>query len=214
MAKSTLSLLERFEMKYMPISETGCWIWMGTVTGGGYGGIAIHRKKVPAHRLAWELFRGPIPEGLEIDHLCRVRACVNPDHLEPVTSQINCLRGVSPLAANAKKTHCPRGHELVAKVVAGRKRRWCPVCWGGNGGVYNGSKTHCKHGHEFAPENTILKNGKYRACRQCKNASSRTPRARMLTRINRDTDAYRAAHAIRCRRAYLARKEKAVAACQ
>lgn len=72
----------------------GCWIWTGSVEGKGYGHPTIAGKKHPAHRLAYELLVGPVPEGLHLDHLCRVRRCVNPEHLEPVTSRENSLRGV------------------------------------------------------------------------------------------------------------------------
>ena len=81
----------------------GCWLWQSTTTTAGYPVLKIGRKQFYAHRLSYEWAVGPIPEGLEMDHLCRVRECVNPEHLEAVTHQVNMSRRVhSPL--------CPQGH--------------------------------------------------------------------------------------------------------
>jgi len=93
--------------------ETPCLTWTGAKTTLGYGTIGWQGKKVYAHRLAYETLVGPIPEGLVIDHLCRNRACVNVNHLEPVTQGVNALRGVGVMALNARKTHCKRGHEFT-----------------------------------------------------------------------------------------------------
>lgn len=94
-----------------------CWIWTGGLTGAGYGIVSCEPRKPNgrltskgAHRYAYELLVGPIPEGLVLDHLCRVPACVNPSHLEPVTPGENARRGVSPIPANALKTECAQGH--------------------------------------------------------------------------------------------------------
>lgn len=73
--------------------ETGCWVWSRSVTGKGYAQTFVGGKNQGAHRVFYEHFRGPIPAGLHIDHLCRVRACVNPDHLEAVTVTENTRRG-------------------------------------------------------------------------------------------------------------------------
>jgi hypothetical protein len=87
-----------------------CWEWTGTKERMGYGQMRYQRRMAMAHRVAYMLFVGPIPEGMELDHLCRNRGCVNPDHLEPVDHRTNILRGVSPSAADARKTHCINGH--------------------------------------------------------------------------------------------------------
>jgi hypothetical protein len=89
-----------------------CWIWKGVVLNGGYGQIKVKGKKFTAHRFFYELLVAPVPEGLTLDHLCRVRTCVNPVHLEPVTGRVNTLRGNNPCAQNARKTHCKQGHPL------------------------------------------------------------------------------------------------------
>jgi hypothetical protein len=104
----------------------GCWDWTGYKTATGYGRVQGTKY---AHRVAYELQVGPIPDGLEIDHLCRNRGCVNPAHLEVVTHQENQLRGNGPCGLNARKTHCPRGHEYTEKntrVYQGH--RMCRTC--------------------------------------------------------------------------------------
>ena len=88
-----------------------CWVWTGHLRRG-YGTLMQDGHDGYAHRFAYESFVGPIPEGLQIDHLCRNRACVNPAHMEPVTLRENILRGESSAAKNARKTHCKRGHPL------------------------------------------------------------------------------------------------------
>jgi len=90
-------------------TDEGCWNWNGWLTLDGYGQCRAPRgSKQMAHRVAYEMFVGPIPVGLVIDHLCRNRSCVNPAHLEAVTQRENLARGIN---ANAVKTHCKRGHE-------------------------------------------------------------------------------------------------------
>ena len=88
------------------VDESGCWLWQGYKNPKGYG-IAGHNGKIcRAHRVMYEELVGPIPEGLDIDHLCRVRHCVNPDHLEPVTRRENILRGLH----GRLKLFCNQGH--------------------------------------------------------------------------------------------------------
>src|SRR4051812_41530336 len=91
---------------------TGCWEWQGTKNSEGYGRITVFRKNRRAHRIAYEAFVGPIPDGLSLDHLCRNTSCVNPAHLEPLPIKENILRGNGPPAINARKTHCKKGHLL------------------------------------------------------------------------------------------------------
>lgn len=94
--------------------SNGCWLWTGSTDRFGYGILAIrsHKNKY-AHRIVYEMTRGPIPQGLTLDHLCGVKACVNPEHLEPVTIRVNILRAVSPASINAAKTQCVHGHPLT-----------------------------------------------------------------------------------------------------
>jgi hypothetical protein len=93
-------------------SSTGCWLWQLSLTHDGY---AASHWVSGVHRLAYEIWVGQIPDGLELDHLCRVRHCVNPDHLEAVTKHENMLRGQSLPAQNVRKTHCLRGHPFDEK---------------------------------------------------------------------------------------------------
>lgn len=110
-----------------------CWLWTGhIVTGKGYGRIRVYGKYQKAHRVSYELFVSLVPEGLQLDHLCRVRHCVNPAHLEPVTNKENGLRGTSIPAQNNRKTHCSKGHplsgeNLYPRTDGGRRCRICKV---------------------------------------------------------------------------------------
>lgn len=97
------------------VDANGCWIWQRKLDNDGYGRIAASRNGKPtaalAHRAAYETFVGVIPQGLELDHLCRVRSCVNPEHLEPVTHVENTRRADRGAGQyQAAKTHCPQGH--------------------------------------------------------------------------------------------------------
>lgn len=118
----------------------GCWEWVGPMYGNGYGQMWVKHESYLAHRFAYELLVGPVPDGMDLDHLChgaddlcpggwacRHRRCVRPAHLEPVTRQVNIARGLSA----------------------------------------NGGKTHCKRGHEFTEENTKITSMGGRACRAC-----------------------------------------------
>lgn len=110
--------------------EAGCWIWQCRVDRHGYGKIGINRTSKLAHRVSYETFVGPIPEGLQLDHLCRVRACVNPAHLEPVTHRENGRRGTGFAARCARKTHCPRGHayDEANTRISPQGSRICRAC--------------------------------------------------------------------------------------
>ena len=122
------------------VVEGGCWEWQGHLDPKGYARVTIttdegtYRAGILAHRLAFETFVGPIPDGLVLDHLCRNRSCINPEHLEPVTQQENIRRSpVAPQAVNARKTHCKHGHEFTPEntrhyIKNGRPARRCIEC--------------------------------------------------------------------------------------
>lgn len=182
----------------MADAETGCWLWTGTIGAGGYGRWP-HRNNLTAHRVSYELHRGPIPAGLQIDHLCRVRHCVNPDHLEAVTQAQNARRG-----AYATKTHCKNGHPYDAENTYIKKdgSRGCRACgreaYERRRGKVREQRmefrarrkaakergepvpkivrelaAHCIHGHPFDEENTYVRPNGRRLCRECNRINLR-----------------------------------------
>ncbi len=125
----TYPYLQQFEKYIMPVTECGCWIWMGYVSENGYGRFSPRYKMAPlyAHRTSYEIYKGQIPEGMVLDHLCRIRCCVNPDHLEPVTQLINLARGIGN--QNKSKIHCRYGHPFCEEnTFYKNNRRICRVC--------------------------------------------------------------------------------------
>lgn len=129
-------LEDRLWSKVQKNSPNGCWIWTGGVANHGYGEIGVgsrvggaKRTKLLVHRLVYELLVGEIPDGLDIDHLCRNKICVNPAHLEPVTRRENLARG----NGNITKTHCPQGHPYDEANTYRKKSRYgfqriCRTC--------------------------------------------------------------------------------------
>lgn len=110
-----------------------CWVWIGPRLPTGYGTMKHNRKPAYAHRMVWTALRGPIPDGWEIDHLCRNRSCVNPDHLEPVTRKENCRRA----GLHRRQSHCPRGHQLTeSNIAVGQKSRRCKTCYEASQAAY------------------------------------------------------------------------------
>jgi len=111
---------------------TPCWMWTAYKSKSGYGNFTPVHGGLPqrVHRFAYELLIGPIPEGLTLDHLCRVRHCVNPSHLEPISIKGNVLRGTGISANNARKTHCSRGHvfDFLNTHIDRRGNRNCRHC--------------------------------------------------------------------------------------
>ena len=123
-----------FWTRVEPEPNSGCWLWIGDLSPNNYGRVEIGTRSRRAHLVAYELLIGVPPADLDADHICRVRPCVNPWHLEFVTNKVNILRGVSFSAVNARKTACPRGHEftpdntMIVRRANGTTYRQCLTC--------------------------------------------------------------------------------------
>ncbi len=158
------------------VDENGCWIWKFATYPTGYGHCA--RDSGYAHRVSWEIANGPIPAGLTIDHLCRVRACVNPDHLDAVTIRENILRSPFAVAAiNARKTHCVRGHPFDEENTRldSHGRRICRTCHRVQQArrrrkVDRPPREACDHGHRYEGDSFYVDGNGWRVCRICVRA--------------------------------------------
>ncbi len=150
-----------------------CWIWTAGKSGG-YGTVGWAGKTRKAHRVLYFVLVGPTE--LELDHLCRRPACVNPRHLDPVTHRVNQSRGAgnrnAAIRARMETGLCANGHNAWARNQKYPDTWYCKECRlaraRGKRGVPNKEKTHCKNGHEFTPENTYIPPGRFhRKCRAC-----------------------------------------------
>ncbi|MBI2037242.1 MAG: HNH endonuclease [Candidatus Liptonbacteria bacterium] len=186
-----LPTFERF-LSHLSFSKgIDCWIWRGLLFQSGYGQFYSEGKTWRAHRWSYTYFVGLIPDGLCLDHLCRNTLCVNPDHLEPVTTRVNIRRGLSGKTNNnrSRVKHCPQGHPYdeentytyIRNGGQGNltRTRYCRAChkersrehpvgtlWG------NAAKTHCKHGHPLSGGNLYLSSRGQRGCRICRQETS------------------------------------------
>jgi hypothetical protein len=176
----------------------GCWIWTGLRFQAGYGNFSLESKSAYTHRIMYMIFVGSIPQGLHTDHLCRVRECCNPEHLEVVTCRENILRSpIAPAAINAAKTHCKRGHSLSGDNLelledGGRRCRTCAIAAArkryaeATGTPLNEATIDlstppaprrqrdsdaCAKGHPLDALNTYTDPKGYRHCRACRAAA-------------------------------------------
>lgn len=127
----TPQTLPSFLNEKISVVPDGCWLWQGAINDSGYGLVTLNGRRTRVHRLVYETLVCKIPKHLVIDHLCRVRNCCNPEHLEPVTPQINTLRGNGPAARKASQTHCVNGHEFTPETTYIHKTRGtrnCRIC--------------------------------------------------------------------------------------
>lgn len=179
------SIDERFWEKVDRQGPDDCWLWTAAgLTSRGYGIFRANHKGIGAHRWLYEQTYGPLPEGAVLHHRCETRACVNPAHLEPTTSRDNVLRGNGTSAANARKTHCKRGHPLSGDnlYIDATGRRHCRECrraWGRAAAVREGRKpanhlrTHCPQGHPYEGDNLYVDPSGRRNCRACQREKTR-----------------------------------------
>lgn len=204
-----MDLSKRFLNK-IKIDEYGCWIWQGSKSDKGYGFFRANGRTQLAHRYAYIAVKGPIAGRRQLDHTChsaavtigecdggptcRHRACVNPDHLELVTSRTNVIRGVGPTAKNYQKNECPHGHpydeENTQRTAKGARQ--CRECRRLQGIKRNAAKrksprdmTKCLKGlHEITLPNALIESPAGRKqCRECCNAAQRARyRAKTLPR--------------------------------
>lgn len=129
-------LPERFWSKCVPVPWCGCWLWIGGLKDSEHGVFWLDGRCQQAHRVSYIALVGPIDDGLELDHLCRMRMCVNPSaqHVEPVTPYVNTMRGLSPAAIAARQLTCAKGHPLTPDNIqphaSGTSRRPCRLCAG------------------------------------------------------------------------------------
>jgi HNH endonuclease len=189
--KKTRTLRERLLSRAVINRETGCWEWAGSKDKRGYGRIAVDGSPRLVHRVAYEMWWGPLPPHREdrvireLDHLCGNHSCLNPGHLELVSHQINMQRAdMSNVGlANRLKTHCPKGHPYDEENTYARPsdgKRFCRTCYrerdeamrrAAGAGPANATKTHCPRGHPYDEANTYAHVGKdgrtRRHCRTC-----------------------------------------------
>lgn len=133
----------------------GCWLWLGSVGHNGYGKTKVANKHYAAHRLVYETNVGPIPDGLELDHLCRVRLCVNPEHLEPVTRRENLARSNASAAVSMRFDTCVRGHDLTPENTYVRPSRptsrACRTCRRAFAKAQRRNSAHDQHDRDSPP---------------------------------------------------------------
>jgi hypothetical protein len=177
-----------------------CWMWTAS-TSHGYGviGTGLGKQTRRAHRIVYVLLRGEIGDGLQLDHLCHDpetctvpenecphRRCVNPQHLEAVPGRLNYRRGRGWSGRNARKTHCPQGHQYTESNTwrDAISRRYCITCNPNRGaGHRNSRKTHCPEGHPYAGDTLYIDPRGNRQCKICRRAAVRRAQQRNIGKV-------------------------------
>ena len=168
--------------KKIKLCDSGCREWQAQIGNHGYGVFYAQNKCMLAHRYSYEATLNDIPAGYQIDHLCKNRKCVNPEHLEPVTQTENIARGNAGKYLK-DKTHCRNGHEYAGEnllIVNNGKSRACRICVNKSRKKYrdahkdkniicNRDKIKCKYGHGYTESNTYIRKNGSRECRTCIN---------------------------------------------
>jgi len=179
------SAIDKFLSKI--ILSKNCWIWGGFVNNHGYGVFCCNYEDVAAHRFSFMLFKRHLRKSLSVDHLCSIRKCVNPEHLDLVNIKENLKRAI-----NSRKA-CKRGHKYAEGPYKIGEGRACMTChdlayrrkkYGDENAPSKApaDRTHCKWGHEFSGYNVIIRNKKHRNCRECVNRQAREYRKRKRNR--------------------------------
>lgn len=169
---------------------TGCWIWTGAKSANGYGIATTYRPRktnIYSHRALFIVYRGAIPDGLVLDHLCRNTTCCNPEHLEAVTPGENTRRMLAAVGhPNARKARCPLGHDYTrVQCTNGAYKRYCKICAHAANRAYHFRKhppkplkTTCPQGHEYTIVVRASEPKPIRVCRECRVTQNRSFRAR------------------------------------
>lgn len=170
----------KFLSKIISTPDNECWTWGGFVENGRYGRFDIKNSEGKwnwfyAHRVSFLIFNGKLTDGLVVDHKCKNKSCVNPDHLREVTNRFNVVvNSTSKFAINAKVEKCPKGHPYSGKnLMMTKKGRACRECnreWTKKRYIPKPKilKTHCINGHEYTPENTLIQKKRWRSCLICR----------------------------------------------
>lgn len=199
-SKATTPLGPRIKNS-VAIDDNGCWVWQLHIAPNGYGVMSVNGRSMSAHRVAYKEFNGPLIKSLQIDHLCKNTSCVNPDHLEQVTSKENIHRSNAVYKQQMARTRCPKGHEYndqntyYSPTPHGGVSRSCKACASErtkckyrltHANVQDGmplwaqlaARTHCNRGHKFTEENTY-RYGNSRKCKTCEKNHSRLQYAQL-----------------------------------
>lgn len=180
---TTENRLARFEEKYQPDPNSGCWIWLGAMDVKGYPLVKGEGKVKYAYRLAYLMFKGKVRKGYDVHHTCHTPLCVNPDHLQALTRRAHTALGENIVGRNIRKTHCERGHPFRGENlrVDSKGKRGCKTCdrermrevrrmWKENHPdrrLPSAQRTHCPKGHEYSGENVYVRANGWRQCRAC-----------------------------------------------